>query len=411
MIPFNMYMVQTLWMTYCHKWYRYFGMGPFQDTSYGGLQQSGSQWLLVSGVELNGWVPGICLSQLLLAIELRNYRTSEMLQKHRKRAEAHLNGLAKGRELWTKLCKMDGGLFERALEIPDPLARRVLRLCLAVLFSLLPHLWMCLRHGVPFWSSPMLWVTVVYVVNISGVSARFLVLYDRICNLYTTNCEELATFQALSWQEDLSTAIYDPFATRNKSVVAARKRLRENIPRIACLKLADPEDSKVWWHLREHILIQIKDGRILMEMTVFVGICFSLLVGVFSLAVMTSLREITAITVVAAPVMVVLLRFTYRALSFARDINLMCAEHTSLLHNIVAEMNMPLRPQAPLERHLSQERFLLQVATLIEKQPPPETVASFAVTPQLFSLVVGTVGLLTAVSLCVLVTGVIGMSS
>lgn len=411
MIPFNMYTVQMMWATYCHSWYSAMGVDVFQDSSYSDLYRYGLQWQEVSGLELGGWVPGIVLSTLLLALELQNDNASTMFQKHRKRAEAHLNALTKGRELWMKLCKMDSRMFARSEEVPDPLSRRVFRLGVSICFGLLPHLWMWLRRGRPLWNQPMMWVTLVYLVNIAGVSTRFLALCDRIYNSYKNNCAELATFQALSWQEDMSTAIYDPFATRNTAVVEARKKLRDNIPRIACLKLEEPEDSKVWWYLRELVFIQIKDGRILMEMMVLISIYFALLLGMSSVFVMIRMKETTATTIVTALVLLVLLRFTFRALSFARDINSMYLEHTCLLHNIVAEMNMPLRPQMPLDSHLQQERFLLQVATLIEKQPPPETVASFAVTPQLFSLVVGIVGLLTVASLFNLVSGILTIKS
>merc|ERR1712087_828384 len=84
-----------------------------------------------------------------------------------------------------------------------------------------------------------------------------------------------------------------------------------------------------------------------------------------------------------------MLVFVYKTLAYARDVNRMCKEHTSLLHNVVAEANMPMRPQRPLDSHLQQERFLLQLATLIEQQPALETLASFTVTPQLFSAVNG----------------------
>merc|ERR1719436_1383641 len=97
--------------------------------------------------------------------------------------------------------------------------------------------------------------------------------------------------------------------------------------------------------------------------------------------------------------------FTYQILTLARDINLMTDEHTSLLHNVVAEVNMPLRPQRPLDSHLQQERFLLQLATLIERQKPPETIASFTVSPQFFSAVVGTLSLLFGVTALTLARG------
>lgn len=408
-IPFNMYTVQLLWATYLHSWYDRFHLDLFQDSSYNDLQRYGDQWQEVSGLELGGWVPGIVVSTLLLTLEIQNDSTSLMLLKHRSRAEAHLNALAKGKELWMKLCKMDSHLFARTVEVPDLLGTRVRRFILAVTFSLIPHVWMWLRHGAHLLDSPMLWVTLVYIVNIAGVSTRFLALSDKIHFSYRRNCQELCTFQALSWQEDMSQAIYDPFATRNHHVMEARKALRENIPRIASLKLEEPEDSKVWWHLRELVFIQIKEGRILMEMMVLMSVSLALLLGVSSLVVMNSLREITAITIVTPIVMVVLLRFTHVALALARDINSMYTEHTCLLHNIVAEMNMPLRPQMPLDSHLQQERFLLQVATVIEKQTPPETIASFAVTPQLLSLVVGTLSVLTAVSVYNLANGILTM--
>jgi len=253
----------------------------------------------------------------------------------------------------------------------------------------------------------MMMVTVIYVVNISGVSARFLFHTELIRKDYKQSINRLATFQALSWEEDRSTAIYDPFATRNEYVMAARKRLRENVPKISTLKLEEPEDSKVWWHLRELVVIEIMRGRIMMEMMVLVCIFFSLMQSIWSLTIVMSLHEMSAITIVTAVIMSVMFRFLYIALSEARDINLMSLEHTCLLHNVVAEMNMPLRPQMPLDSHLQQERFLLQVATLIEKQPPPETVASWVVSPQLFSLVMAVVGGLAAFSLCNLALGLV----
>jgi len=408
-IPWNIYTVQVIWATYFSHWYSKIHMDLTQDKSFGSLQQYGYQWQEVSGLELGGWVPGVVLSTFILALEQQNDIISAMLQKHRKRAETHLSSLAKGQELWTRLCKMDSRMFSRKEEAPDLLCRRFLRLAVSIVFGLLPHLWMCVRHGVPLWNGPMMWVTLMYLVNISGVSTRFLALSDRIDNIYRRSCMELETFQALSWQEDTRAAIYDPFATRNRYVMEARKKLRENVPRIGCLKLEEPEDSKVWWQLRELVFIQLKDGRILMEMMVLVIVYFGVLLGLSSIFVMTSLKEITAITIVTAVVMVVLLGRVHSFLRAARDINLMAMEHTCLLHSIVAEMNMPLRPQMPLDSHLQQERFLLQVATLIEKQPQPETIASFTVTPQLFSLVVGTLGILTAISLYNLVNGLINL--
>merc|ERR1712039_151159 len=105
---------------------------------------------------------------------------------------------------------------------------------------------------------------------------------------------------------------------------------------------------------------------------------------------------ISSMLVVTAAVMTVTVAFTYKTLGLARDMNLMCQEHTSLLHNVVAEANMPLRPQRPLDSHLQQERFLLQLATLIERQPPLQTLASFRVSPPLFSAIVGSMSLVFA---------------
>merc|ERR1712050_781857 len=105
--------------------------------------------------------------------------------------------------------------------------------------------------------------------------------------------------------------------------------------------------------------------------------------------------------------MPVLLVFTYKTLNLARDMNLMCQEHTSLLHNVVAEANMPLRPQRPLDSHLQQERFLLQLATLIERQPSLQTLASFTVSPQLCSAIVGSLSFIFVVTLLILTRGVL----
>merc|ERR1711972_962723 len=105
--------------------------------------------------------------------------------------------------------------------------------------------------------------------------------------------------------------------------------------------------------------------------------------------------------------MSVMFVFTYTMLSLARDMNLMCQEHTSLLHNVVAEANMPLRPQRPLDSHLQQERFLLQLATLVERQPLLQTLASFTVSPQLCSAIIGSLSFIFAVTLLILTRGVL----
>mmetsp|Transcript_100551 Transcript_100551/g.284814 ORF Transcript_100551/g.284814 Transcript_100551/m.284814 type:complete len:799 (-) Transcript_100551:244-2640(-) len=410
MLPINIYAVQKIWFMYGRSFFSRVGLDLLAEASFSGFQRYDHQWQEVSGLELVCWVPFIVLSSLMLAVDLQNDDASLLLRKHKRRAESLLNELPKGRELWAKLCAMDGALFGGSGEAPEGLWKEPCRLLLGVLFGMLPHIWMSARHGVALWNGTLMWNTLMYVVNIGGLAARFQSKTERICVAYRTKCSKLATFQALSWQEDRSTAIYDPFATRNQAVVEARKRLRENIPKISTLKLEEPEDSKVWWHLRELVLIEIKDGRIMMEMMVLLCIAFTVLQGLSSLVVMLNTQQVTSTTLVTVVVLVVGVWFTYNALSSTRDINLMSEEHTCLLHNVVAEMNMPLRAQMPLDSHLQQARFLLQVATLIEKVPPPETIASFAVTPQLFSLVLGTIGTLTALCIYNLIRGLLELT-
>lgn len=134
----------------------------------------------------------------------------------------------------------------------------------------------------------------------------------------------------------------------------------------------------------------------MMGVLVLMCVTLSWFAGLSAIALMLEMSQITATAVVAVAMMSVMLVFTYTMLSLARDMNLMCDEHTSLLHNVVAEANMPLRPQRPLDSHLQQERFLLQLATLIERQPPLQTLASSRVSPPLFSAIVGSMSLVFA---------------
>jgi len=278
---------------------------------------------------------------------------------------------------------------------------------LGITFGLLPHIWMCFRHGLPFWTGCIMWVTVVYMLNIGGVSARFLVQALVTVKLYTRSCWQLAIFQALSWKEDRSIAIYDPFETRNPDVVLARALLKESQLRIQPLNLEDPAESKVWWHLREIVVTDMKERRAMMGVLVLMCVALAWLAGLSAIALMLEMNQISATTVVSAAMMPVLVGFTYKTLSLARDMNLMCREHTSLLHNVVAEANMPLRPQRPLDSHLQQERFLLQLATLIERQPALQTLASFTVSPQLVSAIIGSLSLVFGVNLLILARGIL----
>jgi len=136
-------------------------------------------------------------------------------------------------------------------------------------------------------------------------------------------------------------------------------------------------------------------------------VALSWFAGFSAIALMLMMNQISATTVVSAVMMPFLVVFIYKTLQLARDINLMCQEHTSLLHNVVAEANMPLRPQRPLDSHLQQERFLLQLATLIERQPSLQTLASFTVSPQLTSAIVGSMSIICAITLLMLAHGIL----
>jgi len=413
-IPINIFAIQVLWCMYWITWFRFIGFNFTGDSSFHALQRYGYTWLEVSQLEELWWVCGMVLSSFLLVLDRENDRIALLLRRHKKRAESLLcNELAKGRELWSRLCKLDdGGIFggsvhDVAVSIPMELAF----LAVSIAFAMLPHVWMCLRYNVPFLNTHLLWYTCTYVINIAGVSQRFLSQAQTVRNLYKRRCTELATFQALSWQEHDAAAIYDPFATNNDAVRQARILLKENIPRIPPLRLDEAEDSRVWWLLRELVLIEVKEGRMKSEMLVSVSIGFACFQAVLSFLVTFYLADITAISLVTVIMMSVFQCFIYFALLDSRDINLMCQEHTVLLHSMVADMNKPLGSQRPLDSHLAQERFLLQVATLIEKQPPPETLVSLTVTPNLFFAAVGTVGTLLLFSLYLLARGLVHMKT
>jgi len=411
-IPYNMFAVQVLWNMYWITWFRFIGVNPTGDSSFHVLQRYGYTWLEVSQLEQQWWVFGLLLSSFLLVLDRENEHFAQLLRRHKKRAELLLNELPKGRELWSRICKLEsGGIFggsraDSELSIMMELGF----LAMGIAFALLPHVWMVLRYRVKFVNMHVL-STIAYVINVSGVSQRFLSQLCWVRRVYRRRCTELAAFQALSWQETHSAAIYDPFGTRNGEVQQARRLLKENIPKIPSLRLDEPEDSKVWWQIRELVLIEIKEGHVQNEMLIIVCIIFSSFQVGLSLYFMITLSDITATTLVTALVLLVFHIFIFYALQDTRDINLMCLEHTVLLHSMVAEMNRPLGATRPLDSHLAQERFLLQVATLIEKQPPPETVASLDITPNLFFAAVGFVGTLLMVSLYLLARGFIYMKS
>merc|ERR1712113_720317 len=157
----------------------------------------------------------------------------------------------------------------------------------------------------------------------------------------------------------------------------------------------------------EIILTGMKEWRAMMGVMVLMCGALSWFAGLSVIALVLLTGQITATTIVSAAMMPVLLVFTYRTLSLASDMNLMCEEHTSLLHNVVAEANMPLRPQRPLDSHLQQERFLLQLATLIDLQPPLQTLASFRVTPPVFSVTFGSLSLVFAGTFMMVAYGIL----
>eukprot|EP00448_Togula_jolla_P019118 CAMPEP_0170578242 /NCGR_PEP_ID=MMETSP0224-20130122/5352_1 /TAXON_ID=285029 /ORGANISM="Togula jolla, Strain CCCM 725" /LENGTH=824 /DNA_ID=CAMNT_0010901199 /DNA_START=36 /DNA_END=2510 /DNA_ORIENTATION=+ len=418
-IPMNMWAVQALWFEYCSGWFTSIGLNVMADHSFGSFQRRYDLWMNVSGVELVGWIPAVFLSAYMLTLNMHKHRVAEKLQLHKDRATEQLKQLPRGKKFYDQLCEMEHLTGFRDSNIPyfestgEPLGNRPVqqdvssssvsaRLIAAVMaislaFSLVPHLWMCAVHGVPFWNGPMMVVTFMYFVNMTGVCARFLLLTERTRGSTSHKCAQLAVFQALSWQEETSRDLYDPFSTRNDAVVRARLRLREESPELQPLRLEQAEEAQIWWKLRELLLVDLKAEGVMMEMLVLMSIALVLLTGSFSLVVAFKVEKITSISIVTAMVNVVLLRFTYYALSNARDINLMSKEHALLLHGVVAQM--ATKPPRSLENQLRQERFLLQLATLVEKQHPPESVMSFDVTPELFSSIIVVTGALTATAI------------
>jgi len=251
------------------------------------------------------------------------------------------------------------------------------------------------------------WVTGVYLVNTIGVTTRFLEECHRIYLTYKRHLKQLALFQALSWQETKETTLCDPFITRNWDIARARVALKDGEFKLQPLKLENPAESKVWWHLREIMLNELQADHLRSDVMVLLSVTFSVLAGVFSSLLMYVMNQVTSATIVSGAMMSITVPFTYAVMKRRRDVNLMVGEHTNLLHGVVAEVNMPLRPQRPLDTHLQQERFLLQMATLIERQCAPETMASFTITPQLFSGISLAMLLLYGTMLCFLGRGLI----
>jgi hypothetical protein len=402
MLPLNTYNVQVLWLQFGGIWTRELKLDLNLDLSYMDHQRQYELWQELSGLEIVGWVPVIMVSTLVLVVSLQDNQINLDLLRERMRCEAFIKKLPRGKVLYKQLCEMDNAVFGIEDRPPEKLLTRGLRLGLSIFFGLVPHIWMCTMHRAAWLAWPESFVTSLYLLNIGGTSVRFLVRAAEVEYHYTCHVRQLAMFQALSRQQqqsnqiDLSRPVFEPFRTRPEAVHEARKALRDNPQgRIVPLNLEDLEDSKVWWHLREMVLTDIQQGRVSAELLLLVSIIFCFgLVGISSLTAQVT-HGVTSSTVVNAIAMFGMVRFIYVVLTCARDINLMANEHCCLLHYVVAEMNLPMSIQRPLDQHLQQERFLLQVATLIEKMPQPQAIAYFAVTPQKVSVILGGLGFIS----------------
>merc|ERR1719356_2218504 len=100
-------------------------------------------------------------------------------------------------------------------------------------------------------------VTLTYALNMTGVSIRFLSHAERARSKYARNCEIMATFQALSWHEEGSMDLLDPFSTRNDQVSKQRRRLRD--ADIEPLNLENQAESQMWQRLRELVIVDLKE--------------------------------------------------------------------------------------------------------------------------------------------------------
>eukprot|EP00927_Polykrikos_kofoidii_P006649 TRINITY_DN12692_c0_g2_i1.p1 TRINITY_DN12692_c0_g2~~TRINITY_DN12692_c0_g2_i1.p1 ORF type:complete len:864 (-),score=138.60 TRINITY_DN12692_c0_g2_i1:165-2711(-) len=407
-IPINMWWAQSFMLVHFSGMYTYIGVRYFENSSVSTMQRRGEVSSDLSGVELSAWIPAVAISTFLLAVEMQNHKIKQGLAILRLRAETHLKRSPRGAKLMAQICNMEGAVFFDSSDQPSlaPVPNdgvTVQILVVSLLFGILPHLWMCLRRGAPLWDPNSMQTTFIYAINTSGVCIRFLMAAERCKGNYRQNLEMLAMFQALSWKEDGSSDLFDPFDTRNDSVLAARELLKQSD--IEPLNLENSEDAQLWWRLRELVLITIKDERIMKQVIVYVCISFAALSGAFSVVVLFSLQEATAITLVTAVMTPILFRFTYRVLLDARDINLMLGEHSLLLHSVVAKNAS--KPGRSLENQLQSERFLLQLATLVEKSQPAETVAAFAVTPERSSCVIVMFGLLVSFAIWNLGVGIL----
>eukprot|EP00928_Gymnodinium_smaydae_P025272 TRINITY_DN20189_c0_g1_i1.p1 TRINITY_DN20189_c0_g1~~TRINITY_DN20189_c0_g1_i1.p1 ORF type:complete len:827 (-),score=185.94 TRINITY_DN20189_c0_g1_i1:61-2484(-) len=415
LVPWSVWQAQKIWMIYFHHVYDSIGLNFVGDSDVRSFRIRYALSLQVSGVEMTAWIPAIALSTFLLAVESHSEVIAEQVRSIKGRAERRIKSTPQGTRLYAQLCSLDGSSFAdtgdsgaavkgAGMESRDGITPAVV--IGSILFSLVPHFWMCGRHGVSVWNGPMMQWTLLYVLNVSGMCIRFFGHMNVCLGTYERQCEMFAIFQALSWQEDGSRDLFDPFTTLNDRVLAARARLKgEIVP----LKLELIADSQVWWSMRELLLIELREGKVIAETLVLLSILLAAGAGMSSFFVAQSLEEVTSITICTAVATVGLLIFVRLALGRARDINLMSQEHLRLLHGVVAQM----ASKAPrsFETQLRQERFLLQLATLIEKTPGPESVASFQVTPEIASGATGILAVLAALAVWNLCRGMAHLQS
>lgn len=230
-------------------------------------------------------------------------------------------------------------------------------------------------------------------------------------------CHRWAIFQALSWDPDFGThSVVDPCETRSGKVRQQGVWLKcHGIETLQLGRYSDGlERARVWWPLRELILIDIKDERIAMEMLTILCILAIIISGVVSVVVLIYLQQITALTIVQAVLTVIMIWFVYCALTAARDINLMCKEHVLILRCLVLQMRLndsTSLSKSEKQEHAELQQFLLEMAGLIERQPMPETVASTTVTPELFSTLLGTLATALVTSLWNVISGLIKLEA
>jgi len=415
-IPYNLTIIQGQWPILLSELYSYVHLNPYHMYSVDDLATTYIVYSQISEVEMFYAIPVTMFSVFLLATDDARIKVALEFNEHKKRAKDGLAQKDDGMgdklkqlqdvfsEQWKKTVteNKEWGLYSDETEVKNDDSGKEIRnrffvemgfLLGSIVFSLVPRWWMCGRYGAS-WHGDNSWMYfLLYFVNTSGLVFRFLKQSHTVQANYHTNVDQLAVFQAISWEKN-SVDVLDPMQTRNDRVQNFRDIMSKK--NIQPLDLGDVENAKTWWKLREMMLLDIKDERISMEMLSVV--CFMSFCGIAACNVYTTIcfGTITMLSLLSTMIILVLGRFNFLTLRDACDINSMCKEHVLVLRRKILELKLG----AVSGKNVKEESqaLLEEFARVIEEEGETETVVSLPITSTTF-----------VIALCIL--GIFGMSS